>query len=310
MKLACSVVAMLALVVACGSKSGDGGSGSGRSGDKPKVAVSIFPLYDLTRRIAGDRLDVVLVLQPGKSEHAYDPTPKEMARLQGAKLGIAVGLDMDTWVEPVMQGATIVRVGSFVKTMPIDVEPIGEAEAHAGEAPDADDKPGAPDPHVWMDPERMTIVAIKLEAELTKIDPAGGDVFLRNRTKLVGELGALDLAIKRRAIKWTKHAIVTFHGSMSYYAKRYGVTIAAVVEPLAGKEPTPSYIAEVLAAIKRGKASGLFTEPQFDRAPGETIAKEAGIPLGELDPVGGVAGRESYEALLVWNTDQLEKVLK
>ena len=40
------------------------------------------------------------------------------------------------------------------------------------------------------------------------------------------------------------------------------------------------------------------------------IAKEAGIPLGELDPVGGVSGRDSYEALLLWNADQLEKALK
>ena len=62
--------------------------------------------------------------------------------------------------------------------------------------------------------------------------------------------------------------------------------------------------------MKKNKAAALFVEPQLDRAPGEMIAKEAKITLGELDPVGGVAGRDSYEALLTWNTDQLESVLK
>ena len=97
---------------------------------------------------------------------------------------------------------------------------------------------------------------------------------------------------------------------MSYFAKKYGVRIGAVVEPIAGREPTAAYIAEVVEAIKKNKAAALFVEPQLDRAPGEMIAKEAKIALGELDPVGGVAGRDSYEALLTWNTDQLEKVLK
>ena len=111
-------------LLSCGKKPGSG---------KPRVAVSIFPLYDVTKRIAGDRLDVILVLPPGKSEHGYDPTPKEIARLEGAKLGIAVGLDMDTWVENIMKNAggvpKMLRVGDKVKTMPIDRSTPARANA-------------------------------------------------------------------------------------------------------------------------------------------------------------------------------------
>jgi zinc transport system substrate-binding protein len=123
-------------------------------------------------------------------------------------------------------------------------------------------------------------------------------------------IAALDAAVAARAKTWSKKTIVTFHGSMSYYAARYGLRIAAVVEPLAGKEPTPQYVALVLAAIERGQAAALFSEPQLDKQPAEVIAREGKIPLGELDPVGGGPGRDSYEALLTWNTDQLDKVLK
>src|SRR5262245_160689 len=108
------VLIALVLAAACGKRAGSG---------KPKVAVSIFPLYDVAKRIAGDRFEVLLVLPPGKSEHGYDPTPKEIAKLQGAKLGIAVGLDMDTWVENIMRSAgsasKMLRVGEKVTTMPI-----------------------------------------------------------------------------------------------------------------------------------------------------------------------------------------------
>ena len=50
----------------------------GKTSDRTKVAVSIFPLYDIVRRIAGPDADVSLVLPPGHSEHTFDPTPKEV----------------------------------------------------------------------------------------------------------------------------------------------------------------------------------------------------------------------------------------
>lgn len=289
-------------------------SKSEKAGAKPRIAVSIFPIYDLTRRVAGDRFDVMLVLPPGKSEHGYDPTPKEIARLEGAKLGIAVGADMDAWVEKFLGGTKIVRLAEKVPTKPIDVEPIGEEEAHGHDDHekdhDHDHKLGAPDPHIWLDPDRMLGAVDEIAAQLSAIDTGGKDAIAKNAASTKEALRALDTEIAGRAKTWTKRTIVTFHGSMSYFAARYNLRIAAVVEPLAGKEPTPAYIRDVLAAIKRGKAAALFTEPQLDRGPGEMIAKEAGIPLGELDPVGGVAGRDTYEALLRWNADQLEKVLR
>ena len=156
----------------------------------------------------------------------------------------------------------------------------------------------------------MSAAVDVIAAELTTLDPAGKDIFAKNAAAVKESLARLDADTAARVKTWSKKTIVTFHGSMSYYTTRYGLRIAAVVEPLAGKEPTPQYVAEVLAAIKRGQAAALFSEPQLDRRPAEVIASEARIPLGELDPVGGVAGRDSYETLITWNTDQLEKVLK
>lgn len=300
------LLAALALLAAssCGK--------SERASGKPRIAVSIFPLYDLTRRIAGDRFDVLVVLPPGKSEHGYDPTPKEIARLEGAKLGITVGLGMDAWAEKFMGDTPVFRVGEKVKTIPIDLAPIGDDDDHDHDH-DKDHhehEVGAPDPHVWLDPDRMAGAVDEIAAQLAAIDPAGKDAIRKNATTVKDSLKTLDGVIAARAKAWTKRTIITFHGSMTYYAKRYGLRIAAVVEPIAGQEPTPSYLRDVQAAIKRTAAAALFTEPQLAKGPGEMIAKEAGIPLGELDPIGGVPDRESYDALLSWDTDQLDKVLR
>jgi zinc transport system substrate-binding protein len=198
-----------------------------------------------------------------------------------------------------------------VKTIPVAQEHVGDEEAHKGDTtPDNDPEVGAPDPHYWLDPVRMIGVTDQIAAELTALDPGGKDTFAKNAATVKASLQALDASIAARAKAWTKRTIVTFHGSMSYYSVRYNLNVAAVIEPLAGKEPTPAYIGQVLTAIKATSATALFSEPQFDRAPAETIAREANIPLGELDPVGGLSGRDSYEALLGWNTDHLEQLLK
>jgi ABC-type Zn uptake system ZnuABC Zn-binding protein ZnuA len=309
------LVAAVLAVAACGGKKDAGGGAGGSAAAKSdtssrsRVAVSIFPLFDVTRRIAGDKLDVVLVLPAGKSEHSFDPSPREIAELDGVKLGIAVGLDMDTWIEMILKNVgnpKVVHLGDKVTTMPINTRPIGADP----DDKDPDEVIGAPDPHVWMDPDRMSKMADAIAVELGALDPADKDVFVKNAGVVKDSLAKLDAAIAARTKAWSKHTIVTFHGSMSYFAKRYGITIAAVVEPIAGKEPTAAYINSVLAAIKASNAAAIFTEPQFERAPGETISKEGNLPLGELDPVGGVPGRDSYEALITWDADQMEKVLK
>jgi zinc transport system substrate-binding protein len=107
-----------------------------------------------------------------------------------------------------------------------------------------------------------------------------------------------------------KRSIVTFHGSWSYFAQRYGLIVAAVVEPFPGQEPTPSYVRDVVQTIKAKHVAALFSEPQLSRRAAEVIAQEADVPLFELDPIGGTPGRDSYEALLRYNADVLEKALR
>ncbi len=334
------------------------GSGASASGDKPRVAVSIFPLWDIAKRIGGDRLDVVLVLPPGRSEHSYDPTPKEMAQVAKSKLGLSVGLGMDGWLEKIVRGAAgsdvpIVQLGLKANPRKMTAEEVGEEAIE--EAADEKDKPGeahddhdkkdhdgrehddgdhapkpepkgaakgghdhgghdhhhhgAEDPHFWLDPVRMKATVPTIVEAFEKLDAAGAEGY-RSRGKTVEvELDKLHAAIEAKSKAWKKKTIVTFHGSMGYYAERYGLRISAVIEPFPGKEPTARYVKDVLAAIEKSKAAALFSEPQLDRRPAQVIADQAKLPLFELDPIGGSAGVETYEKLLQKNTDVLDKAL-
>ncbi len=284
---------------------------------KPRVAVSIFPLFDVARRIAGDRIDVVLVLPPGRTEHSYDPTPKEMQKLAGARLGVAVGLDLDSWLEKIVKGAagdgvTFLELGPRAQPRPMGKEHIGEDEAQAASGAPDDDHHGANDPHFWLDPVRMAMTIDSMVDAYGVLSPKDRDAgYFKGRGAEVHKaLGELHARIDARSKKWTRKSIVTFHGAFGYYASRYGLDVVAVIEPFPGKEPTAKYLAVVLDEIKKKKPAALFSEPQLDRRPAQVVADQSKLALYELDPIGGTSGADTYEKLIDADTDVLEKALK
>lgn len=283
---------------------------------KPRVAVSIFPLHDIAKRVAGDRLDVVLILPPGKSEHGYEPTPKEVARVADSKLIVLAGFSMDEWAEKLAKTASpnVQPLVLAPKCQPqaFTLDHVGEAAAAEVAKDDGDEgeEPGAMDPHFWLDPVRMQTATDVLVTEFSKLDPAGAATFKTNGEAVKKSLATLHEELDAAQAKWTRRKVVTFHASMGYFIGRYHLELAAVIEPFPGREPTAKYMSEVLEAVKKTGAAALFSEPQLDRAPAKTVADQAGLPLFELDPVGGTSGVETYEKLLRSNAAVLDKALQ
>jgi zinc transport system substrate-binding protein len=294
--------------------------GQGAAGDRrTKVAVSIFPIYDLTRRIAGPDADVALLLPPGHNEHHFDPTPKEIEEVAAAKVGVMVGLGLDPWMEKLMKDvapkARVLKVGDRVPTLTIQDEMIGSEAAdkeleRLGKEEDNHGGKGALDPHVWLDPARARLIVKAIAEELSKADAAHAEGYRQRATELDGVLEVLDKEVEAKAKAWTKRDLITFHGSFGYFADRYSLKIVAVIEPFPGSTPTGEYIQEVLKVVSTKKVPALFSEPQLDPRPARTLADAAKVPLGVLDPVGGNPDTDSYEKMIRFDADALDKFLK
>ncbi len=287
------------------------------SSERTTVAVSIFPVYDLVRRIAGPDADVTLVLPPGHTEHSFDPTPKDVENVAKAKLGVMVGLGLDPWMERLLKDAApkarVVKVGDRVPTLTVKDDPLGDEEAHAAakeKDDDHDHDKGATDPHVWLDPERARLVVRAVAEELGRVDSAHAIAYRERATEIDKSLDALDKEVENRTKALPTKGFVTFHGSFQYFAERYKLQILAVIEPFPGSQPSGEYIKKVLDVVKAKKVPALFSEPQLDPRPAKVLAEEAKIPLGVLDPVGGSPDTDSYEKLIRFDVAQLEKNLK
>lgn len=314
---------LLAVVLGCLATLSGCSRGCGKSGvesERMTVTVSVFPIYDLVRRVAGNDADVTLLLPPGRSEHSFDPTPKDIEAASRAKVGVMVGLGLDPWMEKLMKDAApkarLLKVGDRVPTLMIKDDPIGDEEADkareaAGKNEDHDEhEKGAPDPHVWLDPERARLIVRAIAEELGKADSAHAIDYRKRATVVDESLAALDKEVETRTKALGTRGFVTFHGSFQYFAERYKLDILAVIEPYPGSQPSGAYVKQVLQVIKAKKVPALFSEPQLDPRPAKVLSDEAKIPLGVLDPVGGGPETDSYEKMIRFDVGQLEKHLK
>jgi ABC-type Zn uptake system ZnuABC Zn-binding protein ZnuA len=260
------------------------------------VAVTIFPLYDVVRRVAGDRLPVHLVLPAGQDHHSFDPRPQDAAALADASLVFAVGLGLDDWIQRIAKstGAGSARI--------FEVGPLLDPML----APGA----GTIDSHFWLDPVRMQRAADVIVDALKSLDPEEGPFYRQRGDEVKRSFHELHQSIAQRAPLWTKRRIVTFHGSLAYFAARYDLEVVAVVEPVPGQEPTARHLAEVVETIRKTGAAALFSEPQLDPRPARVLAAETGLPVFELDPQGGSPTTDSYEKLMRQIADVMDKALK
>jgi len=312
-----------ASITGCSKGCGKGST----SGDRLSVSVSVFPIYDLVRRVAGNDADVALLLPPGRNEHSFDPTPKDIENASRAKVGVMVGLGLDPWMERLMTQAApkarILKIGDHVKTLTIKDDPIGDEEADkareaaaaaAGKKPDEHDEheheKGATDPHVWLDPARVRQMVAVIADDLGKADAPHAADYKARATEFDQSLAKLDEEVEARTKALKTRGFVTFHGSFQYFASRYKLDILAVIEPYPGSQPSGAYITKVLEVIKAKKVPALFSEPQLDPRPAKVLADEAKIPLGTLDPVGGGPETDTYEKMIRFDVGQLEKHLK
>jgi ABC-type Zn uptake system ZnuABC Zn-binding protein ZnuA len=253
------------------------------------VGATVFPLYDLARRAADDRLDVRLILAPGLDPHGYEPRPKDVAGLSDASLIFAVGLGLDPWAQGLARsaGAGEARVFELGPLMDPILAPAGLIRPEP-----------LIDPHFWTDPVRARRAVDVIVEALSGLDPEGGPFYRERGGALNRSIQALHAEVSRQAQTWPRRRLVTFHGSLFYFAARYGLQVVGVVQPVPGTEPTAQHLSALLAELRGPEPAALFKEPQLDSQLAVSLAREAGVAVHEVDPMGGGPGAASYEELL------------
>jgi zinc transport system substrate-binding protein len=246
------------------------GGAPARGEPRLAVFVTLPPQKYFVERIAGERVEVTVLVPPGADAHTYEPHPRQMAALERARLYFAVGDPFEAVWLPKFRAANprlrVVRTDAGVDKLPSGPEP-GAHDPGRGQAP--------PDPHIWLSPALVRIQAGQILEGLTQADPAHRDDYAAGYTRFLRELDALDAELRAlfRDLGAAREFMV-FHPAWGYFARDYGLVQVAIEAQ--GKSPTPRRLRELIEHAKERKINVIFAQPQRSAKAAETIARAIG----------------------------------
>ena len=161
------------------------------------------------------------------------------------------------------------------------------------------------DPHIWLDPVRAAAIVNAVAERLAEIDPENAALYAANGAETVARLEALNADAAARLADHGDTPFVTFHDAYSYFVERYGLNQVGQLTVDPERRPGAATLRTLRETIQELGAACAFSEPQFDAAAVATLAGDADIRVGELDPLGfGIEpGPGLWEELFVKNTE-------
>ena len=250
-----------------------------------QVVVSILPQEFFVTRIAGDRVEVLTLVQPGDNEATYSPGPATLAALDGARAWFTMGVHFeDVWLERITRDRPGMEVVPLADGLPLRRTEASLLTHDTAHGHDHDhDHAGRPDPHTWTDPRLAARSVLRIADALARLDPAGAAEYRARADELRAELLALHEEIEARLAPVRGAAFVVFHPSWGYFADAYGLVQLPI--EVGGREPGPRSLAAVIRYGRQAGVRAVFVQQQFSQRSARAVAEALGVPVIEADPL-------------------------
>jgi zinc/manganese transport system substrate-binding protein len=278
------------------------------AGERPRIVTSFLPLYCWTANVAGTNATVENLLPPRAEPHEYAFTPGDARKLSQADLIVVNGLNLEGWLPKFLRSAPVARQRLVTVSAGLNVELIA-GEHHHGHS--EDEHASHANPHTWLDPQLAAHGVSNILVALQRIDPAHALAYATNAHAYIARLNQLDGDIRQTLASVTNRAMVTYHDAFPYFARRYGLEIAGVVEEVPEVNPTPKYLSRLRATMRERNINVIYVAPAGRTRVARRIADDLGVKLVELAMLEtGALSPSAYEELMMTNALVLQKHLK
>ena len=251
---------------------------------KVQVVVSIVPQKYFVEKIAGDLAEVTVMVPPNASPATYEPRPSQMRALSRADLYFAIGVPFEkAWLPRFAAQNPKMKIVDI--TEGIRKVPMASHHHHGHRASETENRKTTHslDPHVWLSPPLVKILARNIAEALEKADPVHADAYRKNFAAFERDLDALFVTLKKRLAPCRGHAMMVFHPSWGYFARAFGLKQIPI--EIEGKEPRSRELMHLIEEAKEHHVRAIFIQPQFSRRAAEVIARSIGAGVIVADPM-------------------------
>ena len=229
---------------------------------RPNVVASIFPAYDFVRQIAGDRVNLTMLISPGAESHSFEPSPRDIITIMNSDLFIYVG-DSDQWIDRILRSMNTDEMTIFA--MKSAVELIENEHEHVVDCDDPDcfddhHTCSLFDEHVWTSPRNAILIVRAITDLLSEADPANADLFRQNAAAYIRELEQLNAAFSEVVAGALRRTIVFGDRfPFRYFTEAYGLTWYAAFDGCSTQtDPSAARIAFLINKVRDERIPVVF----------------------------------------------------
>ncbi len=253
-----------------GCKSNQQKAGMAESNAKPTVTVTIPPYQYFVEKIAGDKVDVNVMVSNGNNPETYEPNAQQMMELSNSALYLKVGSIgfEQTWMKKLQDNAPDMKV----------------LDTSVGIKP-AQTPGGNIDPHVWMSCKNARIISSNIFKALCQLEPENKTFFQKNYQQLLSSIDRQD-SIIRKSFKDNPEMVrkfVIYHPILTYFARDYQLEQLAIEEE--GREPSAAQLKSLIERARKQKIRYCLIQAEFANRNTTTFIKESQTKAMDINPL-------------------------
>jgi len=283
------------------------------SDNKLSIVATIFPQYDFTRQIIGERADLTMLLTPGSETHSYDPSPQDIIKIQNCDVFIYTGGESDEWVNDILtsmdtSSMNIISLMDLVETVEEELKEGMEEEGEE-EAPEYDE-------HVWTSPQNAIRIVQSISDTLCKIDEANVDTYTSNTESYINDLKVLDIELKELTTNANRNTLVFGDRfPLRYFVEEYDLEYWAAFPGCSTEtEPSASTVAFLVDKVREENIPIVFQIELSSGNIARSIAESASAEVKTFYSCHNVTrddfeGGATYLSLMRKNVETLKEAL-
>jgi len=298
-RLSLILVGVLAISSACSPRPSPPAQNSARI----LALTSTTFLADITRNVAGQRVQVESLLPAGVDPHAFQPTPADIARITESEILIINGVEYEHFLGSLLENAEGQRI---------------VVEASAGlQIRESPQREHGLDPHLWLDPNNVIVYTENIRDALIQTDPEGKQVYQSDAAAYIEKLKELDAWIVEQvsSLPAGRRLLVTNHDALGYFADRYDFRIVGTVLPSVSSEASVSAkeLSQVIDAIRANDVPAIFLDEVENQNLVTQIAQETGVTIVDdlhVESLTDGPPAATYIDMMMHNVSRIVEALK
>ena len=254
------------------------------------VYTSFYGMSNFAEMIAGEKADVRVLIPEGVEAHDWEPGTGDMIALNDADIFIYNGMDMEPWVESILNGVdknelVIVKASDGIKKI-------------------------EGDPHVWLNPQNALIEIENIADALIKADSKNKDYYLKNLDAVRKKINELDNNFKEETDKLSDKEIIVTHGAFGYLCDAYGLKQYEIEGINGDSDPSTATMREIIDYMNNNDKKALFYISSEGDKLAKTINSETGAKIYSLHTFESGCDNKGYFEIMNENLQSIKEALE